>query len=419
MSARPDYSCLFTSAEREVAQRFAGLGGASKSLYVRLFQRKGPWFRVDGMLGYDEVGSGTPLWVRRRAASATALAAGSGPSVVAADIRGVKNDPHAVDILPSSPFAAPMGKYAEDSWDGAEKKRAKTDDAAREDSNDQERSTAIATEPIVISPAAAAAVAAADSVKLSPAELTVLHTEIQSALQELIEAGFLKPLPEDIWRAGPGLEAALTGVECCLRSAEIKTLMKRTGGTTKTPNRVQRGKSGAKSGGNGSVHMSASMETSGVNAKGAQANTVSSGGRRGMIVELRQRLAGQQTLWGAKLPLVKEIECLVAASVKTKGVDIVGAERFTCADSEFRVSGGQQKTRRLHCLVLVHDSPRLVFKRALRLLYLTCDTSALSSGRVGAASVLGAGAAGAISSWSPGLSVAFGKARYAVWHVVT
>ena len=61
------------------------------------------------------------------------------------------------------------------------------------------------------------------------------------------------------------------------------------------------------------------------------------------------------------------------------------------------------------CLWLA--APRLLFKRVLRLIYLTCDTGALSSGRVGAASVNGAGGAGSMASWSPGLSAAFGKTR--------
>ncbi|CAN0071600.1 unnamed protein product, partial [Hapterophycus canaliculatus] len=55
MRSRPDYARLFTPEEREVAQRFDRLSEPSRALYVRLFQRKGPWFRADGMLGYDEV----------------------------------------------------------------------------------------------------------------------------------------------------------------------------------------------------------------------------------------------------------------------------------------------------------------------------------------------------------------------------
>ncbi|CAN0529404.1 unnamed protein product, partial [Ectocarpus sp. 12 AP-2014] len=46
MHARPDYARLFTAEERDVAQRFEGLSEPSKTLYVRLFQRKGPWFRA-------------------------------------------------------------------------------------------------------------------------------------------------------------------------------------------------------------------------------------------------------------------------------------------------------------------------------------------------------------------------------------
>ncbi|CAN0529422.1 unnamed protein product, partial [Ectocarpus sp. 12 AP-2014] len=71
------------------------------------------------------------------------------------------------------------------------------------------------------------------------------------------------------------------------------------------------------------------------------------------------------------------------------------------------------KKQRYHWLVAVASGPQLVFKRSLRLMYLTCNTGALSSGRVGAASVRGAGITGALSSWSPGLSAAFGKTRYA------
>lgn len=155
-----------------------------------------------------------------------------------------------------------------------------------------------------------------------------------------------------------------------------------------------------------------------------------------MVEELRRRLAGQQTLWGAKLPLVKEVERLVSASVEASGVDITAATRRGDSGSSSRsgsggiggISGssdsrggcgsgspaGASRTagrQRCHWLVLVACCPRLLFKRVLRLMYLTCDTGALSSGRVGAASVNGAGGAGAMSSWSPGLSAAFGKTR--------
>lgn len=155
-----------------------------------------------------------------------------------------------------------------------------------------------------------------------------------------------------------------------------------------------------------------------------------------MVEELRRRLAGQQTLWGAKLPLVKEIERLVSASMEASGVDIAAAKRRGgSSSSSSSIStgssgssggsgsrgscgsgslGGASRTagrQRCHWLVLVTGCHRLLFKRVLRLMYLTCDTGALSSGRVGAASVNGAGGAAAMSSWSPGLSAAFGKTR--------
>ena len=178
--------------------------------------------------------------------------------------------------------------------------------------------------------------------------------------------------------------------------------------------------------------------------KGAAAAAVgvtvaAAGGRRGMVEELRRRLAGQQTLWGAKLPLVKEVERLVSASVEASGVDIAAATRrggssgssSSSSSGSIGIGGssgssdgrgscgsgspaGASRTagrQRCHWLVLVAGCPRLLFKRVLRLIYLTCDTGALSSGRVGAASVNGAGGAGSMASWSPGLSAAFGKTR--------
>jgi len=134
-----------------------------------------------------------------------------------------------------------------------------------------------------------------------------------------------------------------------------------------------------------------------------------------MLDELRRRLAGQQTLWGVRSPLVGEIERLVSASVEALGIDITAAGTRRDGGDDAEGSRGQRRLRRLrrHWLVLMERDPQLVFKRALRLLYLTCNTSALSSGRVGAASVRsGVGVAGALSSWSPGLSAAFGKTRY-------
>lgn len=448
MRTRLDYAHLFTPEEREVVERFERLSDASKNLYVRLFQRKGPWFRVDGMLGYDEVGSGTPLWLRRlRTAEASAPVGGDDiDNTTNGDATGDTHDSASTAAtvgLPSSPFAPKAENSSTPEMHGG---KENNETMARGNcAGEDERSMAegslgdAAMDTALASPPGATAAATSSArpsvepgeVKLSPEELTVLHTEIQSALRELVETGFLNPLPDNIWRAeGPGLEAALAAVECCLRSGEIKALLKRTaGGGIKTPARSQKGGKPKPRGrpalAGGSKGTATNSEG---NAKGADATTSSTagggGGRPGMIAQLRRRLTGQQTLWGAKLPLVKEIERLVSGSVGALGVDVAGTTR----QNSFSSGGGKVKgvpkrcgnhengvKCRQHWLVLVADSPRLVFKRGLRLLYLTCDTSALSSGMVGAASVRGAGAAGSIYSWSPGLSVAFGKARYGMF----
>lgn len=430
MHARPDYAGLFTPEERETVERFDRLSTASKNLYVRLFQRKGPWFRADGMMGYDEVGSAMPLWLRRlraaevatiaadpSAASAAALEDVGGRMANGTDVRRGKCDLDA-PRFPSSPFA-PAKEEAT-----IEKCAEQQNSVMADDNIDK------------------LALPQPEDVMFSPQELTVLHAEIQSALHELIGAGFLSPLPDNIWRAeGPGLEAALAGVNCCLRSVEITTLLKRTsGGRAKTLSRPQAGVKSRSSSrpssaetatgserkrGRGTVKSEGNrVKDAGplASAVGAAGREGGRGDRRGMIAELRQRLTGQQTLWGAKLPLVNEIESLVSSSVERLGVDVVEARRraecggIRNAGCETRMviasdDSGPQRKQRLHWLVRIADIPRLVFKRALRLLYLTCDTNALSSGRVGASSVRGAGVPGAISSWSPGLSAAFGKAR--------
>lgn len=442
MRTRLDYAHLFTPEEREVVQKFEQLSDGSKNLYVRLFQRKGPWFRVDGMLGYDEVGSGTPLWLRRlRVAEAATPIGGNGiDNTTNGDATGDTLDSKSTLAalgLPSSPFVP----SAEDSttarrvgkWNN---KTVTSKNCAGDKLGVPEGSLGDAAIDMTLESPRRVTMAAVssrqtvepDDVKLSLEELTVLHTEIQVALRELIETGFLNSLPDNVWRAaGPSLHAVLAAVECCLRSGEIKALLKRTsGGGIKTPSRFQKGGKPKPRGrlvlAGGSKDATTRSEG---NAKGAGATTFRGGGRGegrpGMIAELNRRLAGQQTLWGAKLPLVKEVEKLVSSSVETMGVDVAGTTRQYVgasisgnAEGSAKHSGdrGNGVKFRQHWLVLIADRPRLVFKRALRLLYLTCDTSALSSGMVGAASVRGAGTAGSISSWSPGLSVAFGKARY-------
>lgn len=430
MRARPDYARLFTPEEREVAQRFARLSRAAKSLYVRLFQRKGPWFRVDGMLAYDEIGSGKPLWLRRQeaAAAATAGVTVGGHSLGSGDWQGRDMLSAAVPASPFGPPSTERASQADSHEDGGTAGCSagnglgapRTESVAglgKKGEEDERQEGALpnvnAKQPVSSSKreAEAAAAAAAASVALTSQELTALHGNIQAALLELLEAEFLKALPSDVYSSGPSLKATLASVECCLKSPEIKTLLKRTGGT-KAKARSQ----GSKSTRRGSVPWRG-RQGCGVNEAeaGPTGSTAEGGGRRAMTEELRRRLAGQQTLWGVKLPLVREIERLVSASLERVGVD-VGAGT-TCGGDDDSVKGPfstthRRKTQRFHGLVLVTDDPRLVFKRALRLMYLTCNTGALSSGRVGAASVRGAGTAGAMSSWSPGLAVAFGKTRY-------
>lgn len=445
MRTRTDYSRLFTSEEREAALRFTRLSHAGKSLYVRLFQRKGPWFRVDGMLGYDEIGSGTPLWVRRRdAAAATTPLVGEDCSAVAVD--SDKRDRSA--MLPSNPFAPTMerasplnnrvgcstvsaeiggGRGGGGGVDASSMTsivnqsirtptsppcivlRVASEETGKHKEGDPHTGQGLARSPKP--PTAEAAGGAAVCVVLSPQELTVLHGEIQVALLELVEAGFLDALPHNVFHSGPGLEAALSAIECCLKSPEIEVLLKRTGGK-KTPTRSQTGKLERRG-------FLTGRSSKGKGVQGSMTSAAEAGGRQGIIGELRRRLTGQQTLWGAKLPIIQEVEHLVSVSVEGLGVDMDAGK--TCGNgggrrsSRDRSSTPRQEKQRLHWLVRVADSPRLVFKRALRLMYLTCSTGDLSSGRVGEASVRGTGASGTISSWSPGLSVAFGKTRQALF----
>ena len=52
---RQDYQALFTLEEKTTAARFALLPATARALYARLQLRRGPWFRVESMLGYEEV----------------------------------------------------------------------------------------------------------------------------------------------------------------------------------------------------------------------------------------------------------------------------------------------------------------------------------------------------------------------------
>jgi hypothetical protein len=58
-----DYAALFTPAEKAVAAQFALLPPTARALYARLQLRRGPWFRVDSMLHYDECSEDTPAWL--------------------------------------------------------------------------------------------------------------------------------------------------------------------------------------------------------------------------------------------------------------------------------------------------------------------------------------------------------------------
>ncbi|CAM9449694.1 unnamed protein product, partial [Phaeothamnion confervicola] len=63
---RPSCSKLFTEEETAVVRSFGQLSASARALYVRLIARKGPWFRMDSMLDYEEVGSGVPRWLAAR-----------------------------------------------------------------------------------------------------------------------------------------------------------------------------------------------------------------------------------------------------------------------------------------------------------------------------------------------------------------
>ena len=438
MFSRRDYAMLFTSQECAVVRRFSRLSRGAKSLYVRLFQRKGPWFRVDGMLGYDEVGSGTPLWIRRRdALAASAASRGTCPDCITSE--GMDTGEHDCQLssFPSSPFSpkddekAPVeSDYLIDGIDSCLQdidKATRTENSTVIETRRNElgawkavTATGVWTDDKVTTPSerskACSETAVSAPIKLTPQELTTLHEDVQSCLCELVNAEFLDPLPSDVWGKGSRLDDVLASVACCLKSAEIKTLLRKTGGV-KSSARAQRTKAtgralslyrGPKEGG--------ADGTLGHPARGSDSVLGRSGGRGVMIEELHRRLAGQQTLWGAKLPLVREIERLVISSLEDLKVEVNAGSRCGGNPGDGERANGTKEQRR-HFLLRAAGSPQVVFRRALRLMYLTSNTSALSSGRVGAASVRGPQVAGAMSSWSPGLAAAFGKARYRFVHL--
>lgn len=418
MFSRHDYAVLFNSEERAVVRRFSRLSRGARSLYVRLFQRRGPWFRVDGMLRYDEVGSGTPLWVRNQdaAAARAVLSVASPGDTPMASVVGERQE-RVLRMLPSNPFTSPdeAGTSATriDLIDGCGASFEKSGDVERTDIASVIETVTDELDVHETSPAKGLSAAeklphppeavGAATATLTPRELTTLHEDIQSSLHELIDTGFLNSLPNDVSGKGSGLDDVLASVECCLKSAEIKSMLKRIGGLKMSARR-------APSPGLG-LRENNVDDATGPPVRRSRSISREPAGRQAMIEELRRRLTGQQTLWGAKLPLVRDIERLVTGSLEDLGVDIQPVAR--CGDDPSGVESAKVTGKRgHHFLVRAADYPQVVFKRALRLMYFTTDTGALASGRVGAASVRGPQVSGAMSSWSPGLAVAFGKTRY-------
>lgn len=424
MFLRHDYAVLFDSEERVVVSRFSHLSRGARSLYVRLFQRRGPWFRVDGMLRYDEVGSGTPLWVRNRDAAparGAVLGAASPGDTPTAGVVGGRQE-HVLRMFPSNPFVSSdeagtsaarihvidgSGASFEKPGDVERTEIASAIETVTDELDVHKASPAkgLSTDEKQSHPPTAVGAAPAT---LTPRELTTLHEDIQSSLLELISTGFLSALPNDVSGKGSGLDAVLASVECCLKSAEIKMLLKRIGGLKTSARRAPTPGLGLKEEDNVDDAPGQPVRRSGSISK-------EPAGRQAMIEELRRRLTGQQTLWGAKLPLVREIERLVTGSLEDLGVEIKSVSRCRYDPSDVERAKVTGK-RGHHFLVRVADYPWVVFKRALRLMYFTTNTGALASGRVGAASVRGPQVSGAMSSWSPGLAVAFGKTRYCRCH---
>ncbi|CAM9417547.1 unnamed protein product [Choristocarpus tenellus] len=321
MRARSDYADLFTPLEHQIAHRFDRLSESAKALYVRLFQRRGPWIRVDSMLGYAEVGSATPPRFRPK----TDVDDGVAP----------------LRECPPRPQC-----------DNEERRYS-----SRKQENEVEGLTRRSTSQ----------------------ESAKLYFEMQVALRELVEVGFLEALPEDVRGQGTDFNTTLEAVECCLRVGELKVLLKSC------------------------VGAKAKRKSSITAPKGEKRLTLNEGrtqgGRQDMIQDLRRMLTGQRTLWGARLPLQGEIARVLDESLVLAGIDL------SCENA------GKLQMRQ-HRLVRVSWDPCSVFRRVLRLLYLTCNTEALSSGR-GIPPVSAEPNAPPPPTWSPGLAVAFGKAKYA------
>ncbi|CAM9921048.1 unnamed protein product, partial [Discosporangium mesarthrocarpum] len=384
LRVRPDYAELFTPTEHKDAGRFRSLSEKSKALYVRLFQRKGPWIRVDSMLGYAEVGSAPPPWWHQ----------------VTKDSDGTE-------------------------WESFGDPACSTVDTL-EELQDGELGVVGGEQTKGATSATAKGGKPKSRVRCRSEDPMAFYGELQTALGELIRAGFLDTIPEDVRGPGAALETTLEAVECCLKVEELKGLMKRFGGAGSRRTLVKAGgrkRLGVK--GSGRSNVSGRAGGHGVNEGQV------SRGKKDMLLRLRKTLSGQQTLWGARLPLVQEVERAVDLSLESAGIYVNNTVRVVPTDTTFGEGGegtpfhsrsslqGRQRLRfpapswrRQHRLVRVSWEACLLFRRALRLLYLTCDTGCLSSG-FGAATVSVTPGSPEPPMWSPGLAVAFGKARYA------
>jgi hypothetical protein len=112
-----DYAALFTAAEKAVAAQFALLPPTARALYARLQLRKGPWFRVDSMLHYDECSEDTPAWLVLRRQRSLQLDESETSTTTAATVyaRGVSDGARSEstsDTQVRSPFLAHSWVYS-------------------------------------------------------------------------------------------------------------------------------------------------------------------------------------------------------------------------------------------------------------------------------------------------------------------
>lgn len=306
----PACAGLLTASERSLAERFQDLDLPSASLLSRLFQRKGPWFRLSA-LRYAEL-TGRPGWWEREAAGTDAEAAAR-PGLPDADGTPAAADPlvHAaalavaVRTLVDAGFLLPLPGFA----------------SGKATSGPTDAEKAGPGTPCAAAPAVGGSVNAfARLMVRGPSRGPVAAGAAPGVGSVAAPAAAPLAPPADVL-------LCLEAVHCCFTVPELRSLLAQLGGVgagrpaTDSKPAPPKGAAAVTPGGPSARSMPAFAPT----ARGPGSAGPAPPTRSEMLQQLTERVFKQRTVLGGPLPLAKCVLACLPEHGAGLGADAAGS----------------------------------------------------------------------------------------------